>query len=101
MSRGGLCRAIQRVARKAESTWHALRDAARRSRLAHMDKTGWKVDAQLRWLWAVVTEQITFCEILPGRGFAQAQAGIMGTNYASLFIHHGWQRLSKFLKTAH
>ena len=29
MSRSGLCRAIQRVARKAESTWHALRDAAR------------------------------------------------------------------------
>jgi hypothetical protein len=31
------------------------------------------VDAQLRWLWAVVTEQVTFCEILPGRGFAQAK----------------------------
>ena len=70
MSRGGLCRAIQRVARKAETTWHALRDAVRRSELAHMDETGWKVDAQLHWLWGVVTEQITYCEILPGRGFA-------------------------------
>jgi hypothetical protein len=28
MSRGGICRAMQRVARKAEATWHALRDAA-------------------------------------------------------------------------
>jgi transposase len=72
MSRGGICRAIQRVARKAEATWHALRDAARRGVVAHMDETGWKVEAQLRWLWAVVTEQVTFCEILPGRGFAQA-----------------------------
>src|SRR5947208_8227333 len=71
MSRSGICRAIQRTARKAEATWHALRDAARRSQLAHMDETGWKVDAQLHWLWAVVTEQITY-EILPGRGFAQA-----------------------------
>jgi len=50
MSRGGVCRAIQRVARKAEATWHALRDAARRSVVAHMDETGWKVEAQLRWL---------------------------------------------------
>ena len=60
MSRSGICRAIQRVARKAEATWHALREAARRSQLAHRDETGWKVEAQLRWLWAVVTEQITY-----------------------------------------
>jgi len=37
-----------------------------------MDETEWKVDAPLRWLWAVVTEPITYCEILPGRGFAEA-----------------------------
>ena len=81
MSRSGICRAIQRVARKAEATWRALRDAARRSALAHVDETGWKVDARLRWLWAVATEQITFCEILPGLGFAEA-AGILGAEYA-------------------
>jgi hypothetical protein len=56
------------VARKAEATWHALRDAAQRSALAHMDETGWKVEAQLRWLWAVVTEQVTFCEFYRGAG---------------------------------
>jgi len=100
MSRSGLCRAIQRVARKAESTWHALRDAARRSQLAHMDETGWKVDAQLHWLWAVVTEQLTYCEILPGRGFAQA-AGILGADYAGWLIHDGWRIYYKFLKAAH
>jgi len=100
MSRGGICRAIQRVARKAEATWHALRDAARRSTLAHMDETGWKVEAQLRWLWAVVTEQVTFCEILPGRGFAEA-AAILGTEYAGWLIHDGWAVYYKFLKAAH
>ena len=31
------------------ATGHALRDAVRRSELAHLDETGWKVDAQLRW----------------------------------------------------
>ena len=100
MSRSGICRAIQRVARKAEATWHALRDAARRSALAHIDETGWKVEAQLRWLWAVVTEQITFCEILPGRGFAEA-ATILGAEYAGWLIHDGWAVYYKFLKAAH
>ena len=100
MSRSGICRAIQRVARKAEATWHALRDAARRSELAHMDETGWKVDAQLRWLWAVVTEQITYCQILPGRGFAQASS-ILGAQYAGWLIHDGLPLYYKFLKAAH
>jgi transposase len=100
MSRGGICRAIQRVARKAEATWHALRDAARRSALAHIDETGWKVEAQLRWLWAVVTDEITFCEILPGRGFAEA-AAILGAEYAGWLIHDGWAVYYKFLKAAH
>jgi len=100
MSRGGICRAIQRVARKAEATWHALRDAARRSALAHMDETGWRVEAQLRWLWAVVAEQVTFCEILPGRGFAEATA-ILGADYAGWLVHDGLQIYYKFLKAAH
>jgi transposase len=100
VSRGGICRAIQRVARKAEATWRALRDAARRSVLAHMDETGWKVEAQLRWLWAVVTEQVTFCEILPGRGFADA-AAIMGAEYAGWLIHDGLRIYYQFLKAAH
>jgi len=100
MSRSGICRAIQRVARKAEATWHALRDAARRSALAHMDETGWKVEAQLHWLWTVVTEQITFCEILPGRGFAEASA-ILGEEYAGWLIHDGLQIYYKFLQAAH
>jgi hypothetical protein len=35
--------------------------------LVGMPDTAVRVEAQLRWLWAVVTDQITFCEILPGR----------------------------------
>jgi transposase len=100
MTPGGICRAIQRVARKAEATWQALRKAARRSLVAHMDETSWKVDAQLRWLWAVVTEQVTFCEILPGRGFAQAKK-ILGAGYAGWLVHDGLRLYYKFLQAAH
>src|SRR6266700_1858288 len=77
-----------------------LRDAAKRSVLAHMDETGWKVNAQLCWLWGVVTQQITFCEILPGRGFEQAKS-ILGADYAGWLIHDGLQLYYKFLKAAH
>jgi transposase len=100
MSPGGICRAIERVARKAEATWHALRKAARRSLVAHMDETSWKVDAQLQWLWAVVSEEVTFCEILPGRGFAQAKK-ILGAGYAGWLVHDGLRLYYKFLKAAH
>lgn len=100
MSRGGICRAIERVSRKAEATWHALREAARRSELAHMDETGWRVEAQLRWLWGVVTEQVTYCEILPGRGFEQASS-ILGADYAGWLIHDGLALYYKFLEAAH
>ena len=62
-----------------------------------MDETGWKVDAQLRWLWAVVTEQISYREILPGRGFAQA-ASLLGAEYAGWLIHDGLRIYYQFLK---
>src|SRR5262249_12726814 len=65
-----------------------------------MDETGWKVEAQLRWLWVVVTERVTFCEILPGRGFSQATA-ILGAEYAGWLIHDGWKIYYKFLQAAH
>jgi regulator of replication initiation timing len=52
VNRSTVCRAVDRVARRGEATWHALRDAARRSMVNGMDETGWNVAAQLRWLSA-------------------------------------------------
>jgi hypothetical protein len=71
VNRSTICRAVDRVAQRGEATWHALRDAARRSLVNAVDETGWNVAAQLRWLWVEVSEQVTFCDILPGRGFEQ------------------------------
>ena len=78
--RSTICRTVERVARRGEPSWHALRDAARRSRVNAIDETGWNVEAQLRWLWVVVSEQVTFCDILPGRGFDEA-AALLGADY--------------------
>lgn len=100
VNRSTVCRAVARVARRGEATWHALRDAARRSLVNAIDETGWNVAAQLHWLWVVVSEQVTFCDILPGRGFAQA-ASLVGAEYDGWLTHDGWAVYYKFLKASH
>jgi transposase len=100
VNRSTICRAVDRVARRGEATWNALRQAARRSLVNGIDETSWRVDAQLRWLWAVVGETVSFCDILPGRGFEQA-ASMLGEDYDGWLIHDGWAVYYRFLKAAH
>ena len=100
VNRSTICRAVDRLARRGDTTWHALRDAARRSLVNAIDETGWNVAAQLQWLWVVVSEHVTFCDILPGRGFDQA-ASLVGANYEGWLTHDGWAVYYKFLKAGH
>ena len=100
VNRSTVCRAVGRVARRGEATWHALRDAARRSLVNAIDETGWNVAAQLHWLWVLITEQVTVCDILPGRGFAQASS-LLGADYDGWLTHDGWAVSYKFLKAGH
>ncbi len=100
VNRSTICRAVDRVARRGEATWHALRDAAQRSMVNGIDETGWNVAAQLRWLWVVVNEQVTICDILPGRGFEQA-ASLLGADYEGWLNHDGWAVYYKFLRAGH
>jgi transposase len=100
VNRSTVCRAVDRVARRGEPTWNALRSAARRSMVNGIDETGWNVAAQLHWLWVAVSEQVTFCDILPGRGFDQA-ASILGANYEGWLTHDGWKVYYKFLRASH
>ena len=100
VNRSTICRAVERVARRGEATWHALREAAQRSLVNGIDETGWNVAAQLRWLWVAVSEQVTFCDILPGRGFAQA-ASLLGADYEGWLTHDGWRVYYKFLRASH
>ena len=90
VNRSTMCRAVDRVAQRGQATWHALRGAARRSMVNAIDETGWNVEAQLRWLWVVVSEQVTFCDILPGRSFEQA-AALLGADYNGWLTHDGWR----------
>lgn len=100
VNRSTICRAVERAARRGQATWQALRQAAQKHYVNTMDETGWKVDAQLQWLWVVANEMVTVCDVLPGRGFDQA-ASLLGGDYDGFLVRDGWRVYLKFVKAAH
>ena len=88
MSRSGICRALERIGKKAAPTYPQLGVLIRRSEQTWMDETGWRVAVHREWLWAAVTEMFTVYPILPGRGFQQA-APILGADYSGFLNHDG------------
>lgn len=100
VSRGGLCQAMARVARKGEPTYRALIEQIRGSPSVTPDETGWKVGGQLWWMWAFSTSQVTVYAIQPGRGFEQA-AMVLGADFAGFLVRDGWSVYRQFLQALH
>ena len=100
VNRSTICRAVERAAGRGQATWHALRQAAQRHNVNTMDETGWRVEAQLQWLFVLTNEMITVCDILPGRGFEQASS-LLGADYQGVLVRDGWRMYLKFLRAAH
>jgi transposase len=100
VSRGGLCRALGRLGRKAQPTYEALTLALRRSLVIWMDETGWKVAARLEWLWVAVSREVTVYKILPGRGWEQA-VELVSPAYAGCLEHDGWAVYGRFVDALH
>jgi transposase len=97
---GGLVHAIRRAAQRAEPTYAALRETIRGSPVVTPDETGWKVNAQLQWLWAAATPDTTVYAIQPGRGFAEA-ANLLGANFAGVLVRDGWAPYRRFEQAIH
>jgi transposase len=95
VSRGGLYRALARMAGRAERTYEGLLEIARQAPVNGMDETGWKVGGRLQWLHVAVSAQVTVYAILPGRGYEQAVA-ILGAEYEGFLIHDGWAPYYRF-----
>ena len=89
VARSTLCRAMQRLARRAKPTRDALVEALRASPIVYADETGWKQGGRRVWLWVFTNLRETVYEILPGRGFEQA-ASVLGKNYAGTLGVDGW-----------
>jgi transposase len=100
VSRGGLYRALARMAGRAEATYDGLVEAARQAPVNGMDETGWKVGGQLQWLHVAVNAQVTVYAILPGRGYEQAVV-ILGAEYEGFLTHDGWAPYYRFQLAFH
>jgi transposase len=100
VSRGGLYRALARMAHRAAPTYDGLLETARQASANGMDETGWKVGGRLQWLHVAVSAQVTAYAILPGRGYEQSVA-ILGADYDGFLIHDGWAPYYRFRLAFH
>jgi transposase len=95
VSRGGLYRALARMADRAEPTYDRLVETARQAPVNGMDETGWRVGGRLQWLHVAVSAQVTVYAILPGRGYEQSVV-VLGAEYDGFLIHDGWAPYYRF-----
>ena len=100
VSRGGLYRALARMANKAAPSYQGLVAAARQSLVNRVDETGWRVGGRLQWMWVWVGEEATVYAVLPGRGFAEA-ASVLGAGYGGWLLHDGLRSYYGFEKAFH
>jgi transposase len=99
-NRSTICRALMRLGEKAAPTYDRMAAEIRTKLVNQLDETGWRVAAHLEWLWVVVSDQMTFYAVLPGRGFDQA-ASILGEDYEGFLNHDGWAPYYRFQNAYH
>jgi transposase len=92
---GGLVHALHRAARQSMPTYAALIETVRTSAVVVPDETGWRVGAELQWLWVYATATTTVYAIQPGRGFDEA-AAILGADFAGTLVRDGWAPYRQF-----
>jgi transposase len=97
---GGLVQALHRAARQAAPTYDALIETVRQSGIVVPDETGWRVGAQLQWLWVYATPTTTVYAIQPGRGFEQAST-VLGADFSGILVRDGWAPYRQFEQALH
>lgn len=61
LARSSVCRAVTRLAQKAEPTYRQLIEQIRASPVVYPDETGWKLGGHRAWLWAFTNLKLTVC----------------------------------------
>ena len=88
VSRGGLYRALARMAGRAAPTYEALVETARQFPSPAWTKPAGEW-AGVEWLHVAVSAQVTVYAILPGRGYEQS-VKLLGAEYDGFLNHDGW-----------
>lgn len=87
-ARSTYCRGAERLARRAEPTYHAMVRTVGSSEVLNADETGWKVDGVLHWLWVFVARLVTVYRIAASRG-ADVIEETVG-NFRGILCRDGW-----------
>jgi len=95
VARSTLCRALARLARRAEPTYEGLVQSVRASPVVYPDETGWRIGGLPAWLWAYATFTVTVYAIEHGRGYAEAEK-TLGADYAGVIGADGWAPYRRF-----
>ncbi|MGH2842641.1 MAG: IS66 family transposase [Solirubrobacteraceae bacterium] len=96
---GGVVGAVARQARRLEPTYGALVKAVRASPTVAPDETGWRINAQKRWLWAFVGDLVTVYAI-GSRGYDDAER-VLGEDFSGVLERDGWQAYRGFGHARH
>jgi transposase len=100
LSRSTYCRALMRLAWKAEPTYRELLKSVRASPVVYPDETGWRIGGWGAWLWTFVSPGATVYAIERGRGYAEASA-ILGEDYSGVIGADGWAAYRRFANARH
>jgi transposase len=100
LARSTYCRALLRLARKAEPTYRGLAESVRASPVVYPDETGWRIGGWGAWLWAYATPRTTVYAIERGRGYAEASA-MLGKDYSGVIGADGWVAYRGFKSAKH
>lgn len=84
VSRGGLCRAMHRVARRVEGDYQQLIHTLRHEPAVNADETSWWVGGPGHWLWTFTTPTTTVYTI--GNRSAQVIDDILGDDFAGVLV---------------
>lgn len=100
VSRGGVCQAVARTARKLEPVYQQIAERVRTSEVVCPDETGWRVGGQSAWLHAAATPEATWYRITTGRG-GDVLESLLGADWDEVLVHDGWAPYDRFTEAIH
>jgi len=102
VSRSGWCQADQRLAETARPVYQKLIEVVRRSSVAHVDETGWRIGILSAWLWVFTNQDVTVYAIRDNRS-SDVVVEILGKEFKGIlvsdcFVAYDDKRLVDWLK---
>jgi transposase len=97
VSRGGVCQAMQRVARRCAPAQQSILEQVRQSDHVVPDETGWRIGGDLAWLHVVAARDSAAYLIDRRRGY-EASVKLLGGEYGGKMTCDGWAAYRRFWK---